>query len=169
MCGGFKSLALELNERFQNRMGLLISPSTGWKNPQSLKFAVDNGKFSVWPKGLKWDKREFMRLLDKATTGGLWPEWIVVPDSVGNAAETFELWSKWASRFNGIRIALAVQDGMTPDAVKLIHPQPDVIFVGGTTEWKWQTLRKWTTAFPRVHVGRANTPGLLWKVQIAGA
>jgi hypothetical protein len=45
----------------------------------------------------------------------------------------------------------------------------DVIFVGGTTEWKWRNLRQWTDNFPRVHVGRVNSEKLLWAAHEAGA
>jgi len=31
------------------------------------------------------------------------------------------------------------------------------------------TLRQWTAAFPRVHVGRVNTERLLWIAHYAGA
>ena len=36
--------------------------------------------------------------------------------------------------------------------------KPDVICIGGTTEWKWATVEMWVKAFPRVHVLRVNSP-----------
>ena len=44
-----------------------------------------------------------------------------------------------------------------------------VVFVGGTTAWKWKTLRTWTENFPRVHVGRVNTDRMLWMAHECGA
>jgi len=45
----------------------------------------------------------------------------------------------------------------------------DVVFVGGSTEWKWATMPMWCGNFQRVHVGRVNTYRLLWKCHDAGA
>ncbi len=63
-------------------------------------------------------------------------------------------------------MAIAVQDGMTPSDVP---KEASVIFVGGTTSWKWRNLKTWTENFPRVHVGRVNTYKLLWMAHDAGA
>ena len=63
-------------------------------------------------------------------------------------------------------VVFAVQDGMTVDDVP---SNADVIFVGGTTEWKWQTVAMWCKAFQRVHVGRVNEYKRLWMCHDAGA
>ena len=42
------------------------------------------------------------------------------------------------------------------------------MFIGGTYGWKWQTLRMWTGAFPRVHVGRVNSPTRLYECHYSG-
>jgi hypothetical protein len=55
---------------------------------------------------------------------------------------------------------------MTPDDVP---DDADIVFVGGTTEWKWKNILMWTKNFKRVHVGRVNSYGLLWKAHEAGA
>lgn len=41
--------------------------------------------------------------------------------------------------------------------VRDLDPYPDLLFVGGSTEWKWDTAPLWCGEFPRVHVGRVNT------------
>jgi len=46
-----------------------------------------------------------------------------------------------------------VQDGMTPTD---IPHNADVIFIGGTTEWKWRSLPMWANTGARIHVGRVN-------------
>ena len=61
---------------------------------------------------------------------------------------------------------MAVQDGMEPGDVPA---EAGVVFVGGSTEWKWRTVRDWCDAFDRVHVGRVNTNGKLWECHEAGA
>jgi hypothetical protein len=45
----------------------------------------------------------------------------------------------------------------------------DIVFIGGSTSWKWRTLRTWTGAFPRVHVGRVNSRRLLEMAENCGA
>lgn len=45
----------------------------------------------------------------------------------------------------------------------------DVIFVGGSTEWKRQAIVPWCQRFPRVHVGRINTDKWLRYCEAAGA
>jgi hypothetical protein len=54
---------------------------------------------------------------------------------------------------------------MTPDDVP---PETDVVFVGGSFDWKWDNLLMWTRNFPRVHVGRVNTEKRLWMAHEAG-
>lgn len=97
--------------------------------------------------------------------------WALVPDVVADAAETFSWYNRWSKvllRYDW-PLALAVQDGMTVEQVKKIRPKPDVIFVGGSTKWKWHTAKLWCRNFPRVHVGRVNTRRLLWSVHNLGA
>jgi hypothetical protein len=66
----------------------------------------------------------------------------------------------------GVKMALAVQDGMTAADVPA---EADVVFIGGSTSWKWRSLPEWTAAFPRVHVGRVNSLRLLLMAENAGA
>ena len=66
--------------------------------------------------------------------------------------ESWDRYSRVASDY-GWPLAFAVQDGMVPADVP---SAANVVFVGGTTEWKWNTVATWAAAFPRVHVGRVN-------------
>jgi hypothetical protein len=50
---------------------------------------------------------------------------------------------------------------MTVDQVRLLRPAPDIIAVGGSTEWKWETVEMWAKAFTRVHLLRCNAPDKL--------
>jgi hypothetical protein len=61
---------------------------------------------------------------------------------------------------------MAVQDGMTPADVP---KECAVVFVGGTTSWKWRSLPMWASSFSRVHVGRVNSIRLLLMAENAGA
>jgi hypothetical protein len=163
-------LAIPLDKKYPGRLGGLFSPGN-FRDPQGLPYALDNGRFPVWSSGKKWSKKKFFNHIDRADNHKYPPKWLVVPDKVGNCHETLEMWQSWHPRLKGLnwKLALAVQDGMTIDMVKELRPRPDIIFVGGTTRWKWNTLKKWTSNFPRVHLGRANTYTLLVKAHKAGA
>ena len=82
----------------------------------------------------------------------------MVPDVVTDSKATFKMWDEWAPIVaeKGFPLAFAVQDGMTPEMVKASNVEAEVIFVGGSTDFKWNTLTSWTDNFPRVHVGRVN-------------
>ncbi len=42
---------------------------------------------------------------------------------------------------------------MTPSDVPI---DTDVVFIGGTTEWKWRNVGRFVASFKRVHAGRVN-------------
>ena len=137
------------------------------KEPKhGVPWALDNGVFGAWKSGKEWDQEPFYQYLEIFSA---WkPMWAVVPDSVGNREKTLEMWAlhKDAVSAFGVPLAFAVQDGM---AVEDVPAEAGVLFVGGTTSWKWRTLRTWTENFPRVHVGRVGTKRLLEQAEDAGA
>lgn len=169
MTSSRRDIARRLNTEFPGRVGLLLTPGD-WRDPQSLPYALDNGRFAVWSKGAAWSEGDFLSHLDKAAKTCP-PLWLAIPDVVANAGATFVEWKRWHPTLKkyGWPLALVVQDGMTCGDVLGLTPAPDLIFVGGTTTWKWRTLSKWCRAFPRVHVGRVNTKQMLWAVQRVGA
>lgn len=147
--------------KYPGRIGSLLSPGR-WKNPVTFApYALDNGAF----KGFNAEK--FIGLCEKARFQKPAPIWVVIPDCVGDMAKTNQMYCEWIDRVKsyGWPVAFAVQDGMTPSDV----PPCDVVFVGGTFEWKWRNLKTWTANFKRVHVGRVNTERHLWQAQDAGA
>lgn len=154
--------------RFEGRIGHLYSPRPGHKNPgpfSFLSYALDNGAFAA---GDAWNESDWLELLAWARLSGVSPRWVLVPDVVGDRLGTLEKWHRFAPGVAeyGWPLAFAVQDGMTPEDV------PDnaaVIFVGGTTQWKWRTAAMWCSTFERVHVGRVNTYRRLWQCQDIGA
>lgn len=151
---------------YPDRLGHLHSVDSAREPKISVPWALDNGVFGAWQAKREWNEEPFYKYLE---TYSAWkPMWAVVPDSVGNKDETLHMWDlhhQAVSAF-GVPLAFAVQDGMTPADVPKIA---DVIFVGGTTSWKWRNLKTWTKNFPRVHVGRVNTYRLLWMAHEAGA
>jgi len=58
-------------------------------------------------------------------------------------------------RFHGIK-HWQCKTALTVEHVKAINP--DVVCVGGSTEWKWTTVEQWAKNFKRVHLLRCNAP-----------
>ena len=151
----------QLGRLWPGKVGLLISPE-GWRNPTPyLPYALDNAAFIAWRKRQPWDEAAFFGLLDKAAAAKYQPIWVIVPDAVADRDETLRKWDLYSPRVAayGWPLAFAVQDGMRREDVP---SETAIVFVGGSTAWKWSTLPSWTAWFKRVHVGRVNTlPRLL--------
>jgi hypothetical protein len=164
--------------RETGRIGHLYSPGAQRGPWPWFPFALDNGAFSCWDMETNrfndelWNMRlhNWQALIRWAAPTGL-ARWAIVPDVPGDAARTFDRWNEYYPfvRDSEISPALAVQDGMTVEQVKALRPQPAVICVGGTTEWKWGTAESWIKAFPRVHVLRCNSPEKLYWLESLGA
>lgn len=154
--------------RYPGRIGWLLSPK-GWRRPHHwMTYALDNAAFVAWVKNQPWDEAEYLALLQKAKNAPNGPAWVIVPDVVADRDGTLERWHLWAPRLAeyGWPLAFAVQDGMTQADVP---SDASIVFVGGTTEWKWSTIKYWCEHNRRVHVGRVNGYGGLWKCHDAGA
>ena len=151
--------------KYPGRLAHLFSPGAQRGPFDFMEYALDNGVFGL---GDKWQEGPWFDLLDWARLGGQKPRWVLVSDVVADRIRTLRRWSQYADRVAdyGWPLAFAVQDGMTRDDVPM---SADVIFVGGSTEWKWATMEMWCGHFQRVHVGRVNTYRLLWKCHDAGA
>jgi hypothetical protein len=153
--------------RETGRIGHLYSPGAQRGPWPWLPYACDNGVFSMWnPNDNSFDEdrwiqegeQNWRRLLFWCSAAPLKPRWAIVPDRPGNWKVTQEKWYRYKQEIidAGIPLALAVQDGATVDDVKAL--QPDVVAIGGSTEWKWKTAEQWLKTFPRVHVLRCNSP-----------
>jgi hypothetical protein len=159
--------------RYPGRIGWLLSPG-GWRRPHRwMPYALDNGAFPAWNNGKPWDEPAFVNMLrdaagQLATKTLAWPpQWVIVPDVVADREATIARWHEWVPRLQpfGWPLAFAVQDGMTQADVP---SDADVIFVGGSTEWKWRTMWEWARDNRRVHVGRVNGWQGLWDCHDAG-
>lgn len=90
------------------------------------------------------------------------------PDVVGDAVTTLELAQRWLPviRGAGYRAALVAQDGL--EDLDVPWPSLDVLFIGGTTEWKLgpgatHVVREAVARGVPVHMGRVNSrKRLLW-------
>lgn len=157
--------------RYPGRIGWLLSPS-GWRTPHRwMPYGCDNDMFAAAVNGTPWDESAYLDMLVKVVAmarRGRPPRWLLVPDVPFDREGTLISWAKWAPRLApyGWPLAFAVQDGMTQADVP---SNADVIFVGGTTEWKLATIWYWCANNPDVHVGRVNGYRALWQCHDAGA
>lgn len=139
------------------RIGWLVGPSALPKTKLRdwMPFACDNDAFTAWTQKTPWDYEAWIGMLRKIRNSGQDPRWVLVPDVVANREATLEAWGKYSSIAGdfGWPLAFALQDGMSPEDVPA---NAALVFVGGTTEWKWKSLPIWCDHFPRVHVGRVN-------------
>lgn len=157
--------------KYPGRVGCLLGPQhyAAQQNniPQHCPYALDNDAYGAWVKKQPWDYDAWAKMLRHAKMTGIAPLWVLVPDVVADRDATLTRWAEYspeARRF-GWDLAFAVQDGMAPDDVPA---NASVVFIGGTTEWKWRSLPMWTGAFPRVHVGRVNELRRLWTCEDLG-
>lgn len=134
----------------------LLTPLTGFtrQNPDA-HFAIDNGAFS----GFKVDR--FLSLLDREQESKKLCRFVSVPDVVGSARRTLEVFDHWRYKLTGWKLALVAQDGQ--EDLDIPWCGIEAIFIGGTTKWKlsqsaadvvWaaKAIGKW------VHAGRINSP-----------
>lgn len=121
----------------------------------SKTWAADNAAFSAFDA----DAYVLMLELTHRAPGCLF---VTVPDVVGDAFATMEMWQSWAKvvRSFGMPLAFVLQDGVEDVGVPWL--ECDAIFIGGTTEFKLgptarmcaleaKRQRKW------LHMGRVNT------------
>lgn len=139
-------------------IGSLFSP--GQRITDKLPYCLDNGAF------VNFNPRKFIHHIEKGASIGK-PDFIVCPDAIGDSEETLRRWKEWhpCLREFGCPIAYCCQDGQSPS---LVPSSADLLFLGGSTRYKLQSLRWWSKRF-HTHVGRVNTWSRLWLCQDAGA
>lgn len=163
------SLVHYLAGRHPGKIGWLVGPSARSKTKLRpwMPYALDNDAFGSFSGGHEWSESEWLEMLKWARSSAITPMWSLVPDVVADKKATLAKWDQYAGTVDrfGFAKAFAVQDGMVPSDVPV---GASVVFVGGTTEWKWRTLPMWSSAFPRVHVGRVNELRRLWTCEDFG-
>lgn len=137
----------------------LLTPLTRYTlEDDGRMFAIDNGAFS----GL--NIKSFRSLLKREESRISRCRWVAVPDVVGTARRTLELFDHWRHDYQLSKwpLALVMQDGQ--EDLPIPWKAIEAVFIGGSTSWKMgkhtediiktaKALDKW------VHVGRVNTPG----------
>lgn len=134
----------------------LLTPLTRFlRQRKDAYFAVDNGAFS------NFEAEGFMSLLKREWDARRLCRFVAVPDVVGDARRTLEVFERWHTKLSGWPIALVLQDGQ--ENLPIPWECIQAVFIGGSTQWKLgihaaacvkaaKALDKW------VHAGRVNTP-----------
>ncbi len=134
-----------LTTAYQRTVPLGIREGRSW--------AMDNSCFTK-----RFDFDRFQQHLAKLEPYRSRCLFIAVPDVVGDARATLQLWDTWAPQFAGWPLAFVAQDGQEA----LPTPPAAWLFVGGTDAFKLgrAALTCIQTAKARgqcVHVGRVNS------------
>lgn len=141
-------------------VGQLLTPRTRYAlRDADAPWAIDNGAFA----GFEADA--FNALLAREVRHREKCLFVTVPDVVGSARRTLEVFEHWAPQLAGWNLALACQDGQEdlPIPWGLIA----AVFIGGSTKWKLsespvQIVRAAQALGKHTHVGRVNDPAR-WK------
>jgi len=151
---------------------VLVVP-TGKDKNYGLDYAIDNGAWSAYQRGLPFDEKAFMRTLKWSAKQDIKPDWIVVPDIVAGGIKSLKYSLGWIDRVRPYGpLLLAVQDGMKPEHIERYIGSELGIFLGGTTKWKLKTMMEWGELCHNrcyFHVGRVNTVKRIAFCAAAGA
>lgn len=144
----------DLSVRYPFVGGQLLSPLSRYL-PWDGSFAIDNGAYS------KCDPAGFTRFVGRLRPHRERCLWLAVPDVVGCARRTLEVFDQLAFQFHGWPLALVCQDGQ--ESMPIPWEKIAAVFIGGTTEWKKsqhpaRIIRAAKWMGKRTHVGRINTP-----------
>ena len=139
--------------------GFMVTPNMGSRIPQGSPWFADTGLFST--KGERaFDLEKYLgwlRKKDATTNLGA-----TAPDKVGDARTTLERSLPVLPQIQalGYTAALVAQDGL--EELTVPWDKFDVLFIGGTTEWKLGTAAAGLTREAKargkwVHMGRVNS------------
>lgn len=138
-------------------LGQLITPLTSYTNWGGV-FGIDNGAFT------RFDSKDFERILTREIPNQKRCLFVTVPDIVGSARRTLEIWRRhewFVNTKDGWIPALVAQDGM--EDFDIVWEEIGVLFIGGRDPWKeskaaQDLVRTAIIMGVPVHVGRVNSP-----------
>lgn len=141
----------EYSDKYSHDFWQLRTPLTRYKL-SGKPYALDNGCFSGF------ERSAWMSLLREARDAR--PQFVTLPDIVGDARRTLELFEHFKTLTEGLPRALVLQDGIGDFSIP--WDEIDALFVGGGDRFKCspechnavragRILGKW------IHVGRVNT------------
>lgn len=139
---------------------ILLTPDNPKPRP-GLKHGMDNGAWKAFKQEQPFDERAFSGLVERH---GASSDFVVIPDVVAGGMKSLDFSISWIPKLKHLKsLLLPVQDGMDVFSVAaVLHEHQNVgIFLGGSTEWKLETMYAWgvvsATMNRHYHVGRVNT------------
>lgn len=137
-------------------VGQLLTPLTRYtlRDPNK-KWGIDNGCFK------RFMRDAYLALLAREYHHREKCLFVAVPDVVGSARRTLEVFGYWAPQLEGWPLALVCQDGQ--EDLPIPWDMIAAVFIGGSTAWKLsehvaQIIRTALLLDKHVHVGRVNDP-----------
>lgn len=149
---------------------LLLTPDI--HTDHGMPYGLDNGAWGCFQRGESFNAEAFRDLLSEYAAGA---DWIVVPDIVCGGLESLAVSLEWLPELRtlGPTLLIPVQDGMTDEHLRNLVSGDVGIFVGGSTEWKEQSLTMWGALAREtgcyLHVGRVNSRRRIRLCALAGA
>lgn len=150
--------AAVLDAMAAERLGFIDTPAQRRSRPPGLIWCADNGCFG---KGYPGDAKWFAWLESHAHEAATCL-FATAPDIVGDAAGTLARSAPFLPRIRalGYPAALVAQDGL--ESLQVPWDDFDVLFIGGSTEWKLGAAARVLTAEAKargkwVHMGRVNS------------
>lgn len=139
-------------------LGFIDTPRQGNVRPAGVVWCADNSRFGKgWPGFDRW-----WAWLERHAEDAPTCLFAVAPDVVGDAAATLTESAPWLPRIRalGYPAALVAQDGL--EDLTVPWDDFDVLFIGGTTEWKLgpharALISEAKAHGKRVHFGRVNS------------
>lgn len=134
-------------------LGQFITPLTRYRNAGGV-FAIDNGAFTRFKHG------DFSKILVRDEQYMDNCLFVAIPDIVGNARRTMEIWNRRSVFSTGNwPLALVAQNGM--EDFDIPWCELDAIFIGGEDPWKdsravMDIVKTAKTLGKHVHIGRVN-------------
>lgn len=143
---------LMYRERYQVDFWQLRTPLTQYRRASGIPWALENGCFG------EFNEEIWLRMLDEADRDR--PLFVTLPDIVGDARRTMELFWHFHRRTQELPRALVIQDGIEREDI----PWNEIVavFIGGTDSFKYSQVAMNVAKTARmlkkgVHLGRVNT------------
>lgn len=139
-------------------VGQLLTPLTRYhlREPEG-HWAIDNGGFKLV------DVPGLLSLLKREAHHRARCLFVTVPDVVGCARRTLEVFDRWRQKpeLTGWKLALVCQDGQ--EDLPIPWDQIDAVFIGGSTKWKLSEhvlhiIKAAKLLGKHTHAGRVNDP-----------
>ena len=130
----------------------MVTPNSGNRLEPGVDWALDNGCFNA-----QWSEHRWRHTIERYADVERCL-FAVVPDVVGDAAQTDDMWKRYAPfvKEHGYKAAYVTQNGCTA-----IPDDADAVFAGGDNQWKLGTDNAELVAEAQrrglwSHMGRVN-------------